>query len=336
MDLRVGDVVEVRGEAEILATLDERGELDGLPFMPEMQKFCGRRMTVHKVAHKLCDTQTRTGLHRMERAVHLSGARCDGSAHGGCQTACSMYWKEDWLRPVEPGSQPAPSVPSGSSGSSGSSLPPVPEARLLPLLEVNTRKPPGEAGEARFSCQATELLRAAPVCLPVRSLGQYVTDVRTGNAGPLRTLHAFLIGIFNRLQDVSTRMLPRRLWIKEGRRWGFLRPALRGATPTGTLDLRPGELVRVRSKAEILATLNERMLNRGLGFEEEMARYCGRTARVRDRIERCIDERSGRLLRMKYPCITLEGVVCEGVHSLNCPREFVPFWREIWLERVVT
>ena len=54
--LRVGDVVEVRSAAEILATLDERGELDGLPFMPEMLRFCGRRLTVHKVAHKLCDT----------------------------------------------------------------------------------------------------------------------------------------------------------------------------------------------------------------------------------------------------------------------------------------
>ena len=37
---------------------------------------------------------------------------------------------------------------------------------------------------------------------------------------------------------------------------------------------------------------------------------------------------------MKNPCIVLEGVVCAGVYNLNCPREFVPFWREIWLERV--
>ncbi|MEV0144996.1 MULTISPECIES: hypothetical protein [unclassified Nonomuraea] len=319
MNLRVGDVVEVRGEAEILATLDERGELDGLPFMPEMLAFCGRRMTVHKVAHKLCDTQTRSGLRRMERAVHLTGARCDGSAHGGCQTACSLYWKEAWLKPV---------------GGGGEASPAAREGRLLPLLEVNTRKPATEEGEERYSCQATELLRAAPVCLPVRSVGQYVTDVRSGNAGPVRTVHALLIGIFNRLQAASKRVLPSRLWFREGRRWGFLRPGLRGRTPTGSLDLRPGELVRVKPQAEILATLNEDMLNRGLGFEEEMARYCGRVVRVQARVERCIDERSGRMLTMKSPCITLESVVCQGVHSLNCPREFVPFWREIWLERV--
>ena len=88
--LRVGDLVQVLDAEEIMATLDEKGELDNLPFMPEMLRYCGRRMTVHKVAHKLCDTQTRTGLRRMERAVHLTGARCDGGAHGGCQTACSL------------------------------------------------------------------------------------------------------------------------------------------------------------------------------------------------------------------------------------------------------
>jgi hypothetical protein len=36
LDLKVGDVVEVRSAAEILATLDENGALDSMPFMPEM------------------------------------------------------------------------------------------------------------------------------------------------------------------------------------------------------------------------------------------------------------------------------------------------------------
>lgn len=39
---------------------------------------------------------------------------------------------------------------------------------------------------------------------------------------------------------------------------------------------------------------------------------------------------------MKSPCIILDDLVCEGVYNANCPREFVPFWREIWLERVET
>ncbi|GAB2938843.1 hypothetical protein ACFMQL_15985 [Nonomuraea fastidiosa] len=317
MRYKVGDLVEVRSEAEILATLDERGELDGLPFMPEMLAYCGKRLTVHKVAHKLCDTQTRTGLRKMDSAVHLTGARCDGSAHGGCQTACSLYWKEAWLKPVTDEPTTAPQ-----------------DARLLPLLEANTRKPPADDGTVRYSCQATELLRAAPACLPFTNARQYVTDVRSGNVGLGRTVQAIAIGLFNRLQRLSRRVLPRWLLIKEGLPWGFLKGRLKGRTPTQTLGLRPGELVRVKSKEEILATLNEDLLNRGMGFEQEMARYCGKTARVQARVERCIDEKTGEMLTMKNPCIVLEGVVCAGVHSLNCPREFVPFWREIWLERV--
>ncbi|TYB69595.1 hypothetical protein FXF51_05330 [Nonomuraea sp. PA05] len=316
MNLRVGDLVEVRSAAEILATLDERGELESLPFMPEMLAYCGQRLTVHKVAHKLCDTISRSGMRRMDSAVHLTGARCDGGGHGGCQTACSLYWKEAWLKRVEPGVPPAPQIP---------------EERLLKLLDANTRK-----GPDGYSCQATELLRAAPTCLPFRDLSQYVTDVRSGNVSAGQSVRTFLVGLFNRFQGVSRKVLPRRLWIKRGLRWGFIEGRAGKKTPTATLDLEVGELVRIKSKEEILDTLNDDLLNRGMGFEEEMARYCGRTARVRARVDRCLDEKTGRMLTMKSPCIILDDLVCEGVYNANCPREFVPFWREIWLERVET
>ncbi len=324
LNLRVGETVEVLGEAEIMATLDERGELDELPFMPEMLAFCGRRLTVHKVAHKLCDTISSSGMRRMERAVHLTGARCDGQAHGGCQTACQFYWKESWLKRVDPASPAAPPAENGLAAG----------RPLLPLLQAATRKEPGPDGEERFSCQATELLRAAPTCLPFKDVGQYVADVRTGNVGVTWMLRSFLVGLFNRFQQASRRVLPRRLWVRGGLRWGFVRGEAGPTTPTLTLDLRPGELVRVKSKEEILKTLNDGLLNRGMGFEEEMSRYCGHVARVSARVERCLDEKTGRMLRMKNPCIVLEGVVCAGAYNVSCPREFVPFWREIWLERV--
>lgn len=325
LNLRVGELVEVRSEEEILATLDDKGELDNLPFMPEMLRMCGQRFRVHKVAHKLCDTITGSGMRRMDRAVHLAGARCDGSAHGGCQTACSLYWKEAWLKRVEPGTPEAEAVAVGGAR---------PSRPLLPLLEVNSRREPGPDGEERFSCQATELLRAAPVCLPLKDLGQYVMDVRSGNAGVFAVLRAFLVGVFNRYQSASKRILPRWLWIRGGSRWGWLKGRAGARTPVADLGLRPGELVRIKSKEEILKTLNDDLLNRGMGFEEEMSRYCGRTARVRARVDRCIDEKTGRMLRMKTACIVLDDIVCAGVYNVSCPREFVPFWREIWLERV--
>jgi hypothetical protein len=90
----------------------------------------------------------------------------------------------------------------------------------------------------------------------------------------------------------------------------------------------------VKSKEEIEATLNDELLNRGMGFEGEMSRFCGRTAVVQSRVERCIDERTGQMLRMKSPCIILEKIVCEGAYHVACPREYAPFWREVWLERV--
>jgi hypothetical protein len=39
LSLRVGELVEMRSEPEILATLDENGELENLPFLPQMLQF---------------------------------------------------------------------------------------------------------------------------------------------------------------------------------------------------------------------------------------------------------------------------------------------------------
>ena len=319
--LRVGDLVEVRSADEIMATLDERGELENLPFMPEMLKFCGQRLTVHKVAHKLCDTMSGSGLHKMENAVHLTNSRCDGTAHGGCQAACNLYWKEAWLKWVEPD---APS--SASSATSG---------RIdLSLLEINTRKQPGPDGEPRYSCQATEMLRAAPACLSRLGPRQYVIDVKTGNASALASFKAYLIVFYNRMQGISKRHLPRRLRFRDGEELHYVKGRVVGPTPTAQLDLQPGEMVRIKSREQIEATLNEGGLNRGLTFDQDMARFCGRTARVQGRVTKSLDEKTGAMLTMKSPCIVLEGITCSGFYKANCPRQDTPFWREIWLERI--
>lgn len=322
--LRVGDVVEVLSAAEILATIDDNAELEALPFMPEMLKYCGKRMVVHKAAHKLCDTTSgKGGLRWLNNAVHLKGARCDGAAHGGCQTGCSLYWKEAWLRHVEPGEGLPQSVPAA----------PGPDPGVSRLYKA-TRKEPFPDGSERYSCQATEILRAAPSRIRAFHLDQYIADIRSGNASLLEVLRTLLVHVFNVYQGWSARHLPRWLLIGEGLAWGFVKGRAAGKTPTGRLDLRVGEVVRIKSKDEITRTLNANRLNRGLGFEEEMARFCGRTARVSGRVERCLDEKTGKMLTMKNPCIVLEGIVCEGVYKGNCPREYVSFWREIWLDRI--
>lgn len=319
---RVGQLVEVRSAEEIMATLDENGELDALPFMPEMLQYCGQRLRVGKVANKVCDTMQRSGMRKMDDAVHLLNVRCDGSQHSGCQAACLIYWKNAWIRPVE--------------GAADVAVPADPEVErkvFVELKHVSVRK--NDEGEDVYRCQATEILRAAPRVLPLLEVDQYLTDLRSGNVGFLSFLRAFLVGLFNRYQVASSKYLPKWLRIRGGLTWGFLRGGVReGKTPTGQLDLQVGELVRVKSKEEILKTLNADLLNRGLGFDVEMSRFCGKTARVLRRIDTIVDENTGRMLHMKNPCIVLENVVCEGVFSANCPRAITAYWRELWLERV--
>jgi hypothetical protein len=317
--LRVGEIVEVRSEAEILAMLDGRGELESLPFMPEMLQFCGRRFRVDKLAVKLCDTIGSTGMYRMRNAVHLGAVRCDGQAHGGCQAGCLIYWKEAWLKRVpagEPGAAPAPGC-------------------TLATLTAATRRPadPAAPHEERYACQATELLRAAPTRIPAWDARQYVLDVRSGNTGVVAAVRAVAVGVFNEYQDFSRRFVPRRLRICGGARFPFIEGMLQ-KTPDGTLDLQPGEVVRIKSREEIVRTLDVNNSNRGLSFDPEMLAYCGRQARVLRRVERVVDERTGRLLSLKRACIVLEDVTCRGEFHRCCPRADYPFWREAWLERV--
>jgi hypothetical protein len=160
-----------------------------------------------------------------------------------------------------------------------------------------------------------------------------VQDVRSGNAGALATIRTVCIGLFNEYQDLSKRFLPRSLRIRDGRRYPFIEGSLR-KTPAETLNLKPGELVRVKSKDEIASTLDMHNANRGMSFDGEMVRYCGRESRVLRRVEQIIDEKSGRMMRFKNPCIVLEDVVCTGAYHRQCPRGIYSYWREIWLERV--
>jgi hypothetical protein len=329
LDLRVGELVEVKSPEEILATLDERGRLDALPFMPEMLQFSGRRFRVHKRAFKGCDQIDHSGMRRMERAVHLAGTRCDGSAHGGCQAGCLIYWKEGWLKrvPADGAADPAPPAEPAA--------PPAAAAATLETLERATRPEGAAPDEERFSCQATELLEAMPTRIRAFDPRQYVEDLTSGNARPLPVLRGVLVRAFNKYQKFSMRLLPRRLWIHGGAYYPFIDGRIeRGRTPKETLDLRVGELVEVKSKEEIFATLDRNQQNRGLRFDAEALRYCGKRARVVRRVTRIIDDPTGKMIHIPGDCIVLDGFVCQADYHQNCPRAIDQYWREIWLRRV--
>lgn len=330
---RANDQVEVRSAAEILATLDSRGSLQGMPFMPEMLQYCGKRFRVEAVAHKTCDMIGQPGTsRRLDSTVHLTNLRCDGSAHGGCEAECNLFWKDAWLKPVT--EQSAAKQTGGCS-----------EAEL----NAATLSPASQSGdEPRYECQATQMY-VATTPLDWRDPRQYFYDVLTGNR---RFGHVVGVLFLAWLRWTLPRVPFGYLIFKAFHDSMHLRlvgrpsPALHaqvpdGApTPTGRLGLKAGEYVRIKSQAEIEKTLNKSGKNRGLSFDpEEMAKFCGSVVRVRKPVIKIIDERAGggKMLHMKEPCIMLDGVVCKSEFAhcrLNCPRAFPSYWREIWLERV--
>jgi hypothetical protein len=329
LDLRAGDLVEVRGPEEIIATLDRDARLDALLFMPEMFQYCGKRYRVFKRADKTCDTISGTGTRRLFNTVHLEGLRCDGQAHDGCQAFCLLFWKEAWLRRVSSPSDALPTrTPPAEPPPAPSTLLPAERCTEEAVFAATRAQPRSDTpSEKRFSCQATELLRATT---PLRwwDIRQYVRDVRSRNVRVRDLIRGLALGIFNTLQ--------RR---RGGRTWPYIRKGMGFKTPSATLNLRPGEWVRVKPLKEIEQTLNRRQRNRGLFFDIEEVRYCENTFRVLARVERIIDERTGVMLSLPNDCILLDGPACVGNLSVSpnrlfCPRSIVPFWREIWLERV--
>ena len=322
--LRVGDLVEVRSEAEILGTLDADGRLEGLPFMPEMLPHCGKRFRVSARAYKACDTIAWKQLRRMENAVHLEELRCDGAAHGGCQAGCLLYWKDAWLERVDEDAGDA-TVTRTEVAAPGATR---------ETLVAATERAAAEDGERLYACQATELLRATTRTLKWWEPDQYVEDVRSGNASVRSVVRGLLVGFFNKFQQANARVLPRLCLVHDCKPYPFVLGTAAQGAPDERLGLQPGDLVEVRSKEEIFATLDERDRNRGLRFDSEMLHYCGMRARVLRRVEHIIDEETGRMIHIKGDCIILDGVVCTGSYHRSCPRRIFPYWREAWLRRV--
>lgn len=314
--LRAGDRVIVRSREEILSTLDGDGTLHGLPFMPEMLDWCGKSFRVERRVEKTCvDVAPPDRPMRRFAAndvVVLGGPRCDGHGHDGCKRGCKIFWKEDWLRPVDSGDASSQTCGTGRN-------------ELLPRLKTKT-------DENHYFCQSTQLGK--------------VTEAFPGRQKPWRFRLAFR-EIRNGDRSVSEILTLLVLWSWQrvqravrGRQW------LRGPhtrTPAVSLGLQPGEVVRVKSRAQIIATLDHRRRNRGMGICYEMTRYCGGKGEVRDRLDRMIDEKTGEmrdirdtviLRNVRTTTMTLRDSDCLCYDELgDCPRGELMYWREIWLER---
>jgi hypothetical protein len=292
-----GEVVEVRSAAEILATLDANGTLDRLPFMPEMLAFCGRQFRVSARAFKTCVDDGE--MRRFDDTVLLEEVRCDGGSHASCDRGCLIFWKAAWLK--KPGASSIPDVPQAS----------VSTTDLASLAMKN----------GQFFCQSSEILNASQP-LPWWEPRQYLWDLKYNRAPLSLAAKSFAIAVYNKA--AARFRLPS---------WRAVTGSATNGNGQQSLNLKPGELVRVRPLEQIRATLDAEGKNHKMLFAPAMADYCGQVMKVRDRVENIVLEATNRQRKIK-DTVVLEGAVCDGVCHRLCPRKSLLFWRECWLERV--
>jgi hypothetical protein len=292
--LMVADTVRVKSLAEIRATLDANSKLDGLPFMDEMAAFCGAQARVYRVIDKVYDYGRSREMRRLDDAVLLVGLRCDGSAHGGCEAACYLIWKAAWLETVEgSGALKAPAVP--------------------------RREVPADPPETRYSCQYTELTTASQ---PITGAGLrgWFGPLVAGNV----TFAAFRVAALTRIFNTIQR--------KRGGAAFPTKPPF-GAEKLPVVEpLKAGDWVRVKLPHEIARTLDKNSKNRGLWFDDDMLKYCGKRLQVRGRITKIIDVGSLGMIPMKTPCIALEDAHYSGEFQGFGEQHDYLYWREAWLE----
>jgi hypothetical protein len=299
----VGELVEVRPYDEIRATLDEAGRVEALPFMPEMRRFCGTRARIFRRVDKIYDYGGRKDLRRLDDTYLLIGLRCDGSAHGDCQAHCYLLWKSSWLKRV--------------SGSADDGR----RARQSPgesdAVDAGAKPLPAAGGSLRYRCQFTELVAASA---PLSTM-DYRQDLRPLLAGNV-TLRAFGLALCTRIFNFVQRL-------RGGVGYPMMPPP--GAVPKPAATLRRGDEVVVRDAADIVATLDGRLRNRGLYFDPEMTKYCGRPSVIKARVDRIIDDATGLMRTMKSPCLVLENIDYTGETLRFVAQHEHLFWRDLWL-----
>lgn len=337
-NLRIGTIVQVKHEPEILSTLDEHGAFNGLPFTSEMLGFCGGIYKVLKILNRIHIDGV--GIRGIDDAVMLEGVRCNGEAHGACKRKCYLLLKQSWLNVL------------GESGSTSNIAHTSDGLIEKPLFWKDGTQP----------CQGNSiaLMKATKILSPL-DFRQYIHDLKVGVWMP-RDIVCMLLFLLNRKWDAEQQIwklgfgkrsfgdLARMAFIVLGQtaRWYLdrsWRATLRNAKtepvlkpkipPSQPLNLQLSELVKVKSREEILATLDSREMHKGLGFCGSMLKDCGKRLRVLSQVHSVVNERTGRQVKGIKNTVLLEGSICTGISYRGCPRLCYWLWREDWLKREV-
>ena len=303
-NLLIGDLVEVVSSAEILQTLDANGSLNGLPFMPEMLEYCGKRFRLANMIQKTCvESSPRffdlRGFREGDVWV-LDELRCSGAEHDECGRRCLLFWKAAWLRKVDV-SQP------------------LRQRHPVDCEQARSRLKTFSAPGIYF-CQSTELVKATESLSKPQRFLKCIADIRAG-----------AVGVFEMLVLVVR-------WLCWKTVLQFVPRHLVGTltrTPGSNLNLEVGEIVEVKCANEIVQSLDRGGCNRGLRYDRTLNKFGGKEHKVLHRLDRMISEPTGKMLKVGNT-VMLEEAMCPCYAAVfgGCPRKDFVYWREVWLKRV--
>jgi len=161
-----------------------------------------------------------------------------------------------------------------------------------------------------------------------------VPKFSTGLANPIKQT---LMGRIKRLLALPWNLHVKK-WLKQAYyaslRWrGVSSPQQAAKDFIPAVPYSKGDWVRVRSREDILATLDPFKELKGCAFLPEMYKYCGTQQRVLRAMQHFMDERDYKLKKVRG-VILLENVICNGTAAFgDCDRCCFLFWREEWLEK---
>jgi len=98
--LKAGDLVRVRSEKEILATLEHNGKLKGCSFIHNMTPYCDSHQRILKPLERYY-SEIDEQVKKCRGLFILDGVTCDGeTSFGHCDRSCLIFWREEWLEKV--------------------------------------------------------------------------------------------------------------------------------------------------------------------------------------------------------------------------------------------
>jgi len=302
-----GDVVEILHPSEIIKTLDILGTNDNLPFMPEMIQYCGKKFKIKSLNEKTCiegmnsNDLSGNGMREFifNDVVFLENLRCDGTSHDNCQTGCMIFWKEDWL---------------GISNKKDENT----IINQKDVYELRKKLVTKKNNEIYF-CQLTQL-KVVTISISIKKrLLKLLKDFISGEIKFNTAFKSIVNPLIRKLKKMRSEILIE----------GYV-----NKTPVEVLNLQAGEIVEVKSFDEIMNTLDKHGRNKGLGFNLGMKEYCGKRFMVRNRLEKMINESTGKMIVIENSVI-LDNVICVyEFRGFGCPRARFQIWREIWLRRI--